>query len=64
MVEYHEWVKATFKTAKKKGYAPSFDDNSDVVKLAAEVWHERKTELQKASEAQAERIAEEEVTVQ
>lgn len=63
MVEYHEWVKIAFAVAKAQGFEASFGENSAVVEVAADVWNDRKSELQKAGTREAEAIAKKEISV-
>lgn len=63
MVEYSTWVGIVFDVAKSQGFRPSFQANSEVVELAADIWQDRRTELQRASESQARAVAQAEINV-
>lgn len=64
MVEYSTWVSIVRRTARQKGADLSdFQENSNVVSVAADIWNERKNELKQASEGTAEEIATDEVSV-
>lgn len=64
MVAYETWVSAVRAEASAQGADLSdFDTNSAIVSVAAEVWNDRKAELQDADGRTAEQIASEEVDV-
>jgi len=64
MVDYSTWVSIVRSTSDRKGAdLRQFEENSAVVSLAADVWNDRKAELQSASQTAAEEIADSEVTV-
>lgn len=64
MVSYHSWVSIVFDTAKSKGAKiESTEDSRPVMSTAAEIWNDRKDELDTASESKAKQIATEEITV-
>lgn len=64
MVQYHEFVRLVRREASRQGADLSdFEENSDVISVAADIWNDRKEELQNASEREAAAVAEEEVTV-
>lgn len=63
MVEYSEWVGIVFDVAKTQGYEASFEENNDVITVAAEIWNDNRTFLIGANEAQARRHAQSEVQV-
>lgn len=65
MVDYSTWVSTVRTEAVAQGADLSdFEANSEVVKVAADVWNDRKQEIQSATGQEAERIAADEVTVQ
>lgn len=64
MVEYSDWVGIVRRVASRKGADLSdFEENSAVVSVAADIWNDRKRELQQASQSRAEEIASAEVNV-
>lgn len=64
MVDYSTWVSIVRSTSDRKGAdLRQFEENSNVVSLAADVWNDRKAELKSASRTAAEEIADSEVTV-
>lgn len=64
MVDYSTWVSIVRSEADRQGAdLTAFEENSAVVKVAAEVWNDRKGELSSASRTSAERVAGEEVSV-
>lgn len=64
MVEYATWVSVVRSTAGAKGAnLNDFETNSTVIQVAAEIWRDRKQEIQAASRSKAEEIAGSEVNV-
>lgn len=63
MVEYEDWISVAFEVADRKGFASNFDNNQELVSVAADVWRDRKQELRSASRSQAEAIAANEIHV-
>jgi hypothetical protein len=63
MVSYQKWTAVCFDVAKSKGLETSQRASADLVSLAAEVWNDRKEELETATEAEARRVARSEVQV-
>lgn len=64
MVEYSTWVSIVRTEATAQGAdLHDFEKNSELIKVAAAVWNDRKQELQNASGPKAKRIAKAEVSV-
>lgn len=64
MVSYQKWTSIVFDVAKSKGAQfEGISDGQPVVQLASEVWQERKADLNTATDAEARRIAQDEVQV-
>lgn len=64
MVNYETWVSVVRTEANRQGAdLRQFDENSNVVSVAADIWNDRKQELQNATEREARRVAEGEVNV-
>lgn len=64
MVKYATWVSVVWDSAKSKGLRnASFEESQDVTAVAADVWNDRKQEIQSASKTAARKIADEEVSV-
>lgn len=64
MVEYSQWVGIVRTEAVSQGADLSdFEENSNVVSVAADIWNDRKAELKAATGREAEQIAADEVTV-
>lgn len=63
MVSYQKWTQIAFQTARKKGMRTSQEQSQSLISVAAEVWRDRKSELSAATQAEAQRIANEEITV-
>lgn len=79
MVTYQEWTGIGFEVAKRKGLKSTGpggqrslsggrqftgdEPQAQLVRLLAEIWNDRKEELQAASVSRARTIAEDEITV-
>lgn len=64
MVDYETWVGVTRSVAAEKGAdLRDFETNSQLVSVAAEVWNDRKQDIEAMSEGQARRLARQEVSV-
>jgi len=64
MVQYSTWVGIVRTEAASQGLDLSdFESNSELVSVAADIWNDRKQELQEAGGREAERIAAAEVSV-
>lgn len=63
MVTYQKWTQVAFNVARRKGMETSQEQSQSLISVAAEVWRERKSELSAATQSEAERIADEEITV-
>lgn len=64
MVEYSTWVSTVRSVAGQKGADVSdFDTNSEVIGIAAQIWNDRKAEIEAMSQSQARKLANQEVSV-
>lgn len=64
MVSYEQWVSIARSVADRKGARlDEFEKNSELISLAADIWNDRKQELQNASKSQAKNVADEEISV-
>lgn len=64
MVSYQRWTSIVFDVARQRGAQfGSIEDGQPVIRLAAEVWKDRKDEIAPVSVAEARDIALEEVEV-
>lgn len=64
MVTYSEWVGIVRSTAERKGADVSdFETNSAIVSVAADLWRQNKTDLERMGRSAARGFADGEVTV-
>lgn len=63
MVTYQTWTSIAFDVASSKGMNSSQENSADLVSVVADVWNDRKDELDTATKAQARQIAQEEITI-
>jgi hypothetical protein len=72
MVSYETWTSIAFEVARQRGASFSTTQSeiqsgdsptAQAISVFAEIWNDRKPELQQASESEARQIAEEEVQV-
>lgn len=63
MVSYQRWTQIAFETAEEQGMRSSQENSQALISVAADVWNDRKGELQSATIAQARNVAEEEISV-
>lgn len=62
MVTYQKWTQIAFEVARSKG-ADTSEEQTSIVSVAADVWNSRKADLSAATDAEARRIAREEISV-
>lgn len=64
MVSYQAFVSIVFETAREKGAQfDGIEDGQPVMTLVSELWNENKQKLQRMTQAEAKRYAQEEVEV-
>lgn len=63
MVSYQAWTSILFDVVKTSGVEMSRETASDTVSVGAEIWQDRKADLQSATRQEARRIAGEEINV-
>lgn len=63
MVSYQRWTQIAFAEADRQGMRSSQENSQSLISVAAEVWRDRKQELQAATIAEAESIARNEINV-
>lgn len=67
MVSYQKWTKVAYNVAERKGAditgLGTQENNQVLVSVIAEVWNERKDELDSATVAEARTIAEQEIEI-
>lgn len=63
MVTYQKFTSIAFDVAESKGMTSSQENSAELVSVVADIWQDRKDELQTATEGEAKRIAREEIQV-
>jgi hypothetical protein len=63
MVSYQRWTEIAFRVARQKGMETSQENSQNLISIVADVWNERKSELNAATVSQAENVAEQEISV-
>lgn len=63
MVSYQRFTSIAFDVAKSQGMRTSQKNSQDLISVVSDIWNENKKQLQAATIAEAEQIAEREIQV-
>lgn len=63
MVSYQRWTEVAFRVARSKGMESSQENSQALISVVAEVWNDRKSELNTATVSEAESVARQEIDV-
>lgn len=63
MVSYQRWTSIAFDEARRQGMQSSQENSQDLISVVADVWNDRKEELDSATIGEATEIARSEITI-
>lgn len=63
MVSYQKFTALAFEVAKRRGMNTSRENNNQLISVTAEIWNERKDELETATISEARSVLEREISV-